>query len=84
MGKSVNKESIREEAEQLIDRGDKPSFDEIRSLMKKSGKSYIQIMRETKALKKSMDQARENTENEGKYFDEHAYLKGIMNQATKK
>ena len=75
---------IKKEAERIIERGETPSMEEIRRLMKKSGKSFVQIMKETKQLKKSMDQAREKAESEGKYLDEHAYLKAQMNQSPQK
>lgn len=72
------KNDIKKEADEIMERGS-VSLNEIRQMMRKSGKSFKQVMQDSARLKKEMDSAKKQAESEGKYFDEKAYLKSRMN-----
>ena len=84
MAKSVDKQALKKEADEIMDRGTKPSMKEMIHLMKSSGKSFKQIAQSSKKLRKDMEAARAQAESEGKVFVETAYLKQQMDQSAKK
>lgn len=69
---------LKEEAYEVFEKSDKPSYKEIKSLMKKSGKSFTQIMKETNALRKKMAAAKAEAEKNGEPFSERAFLKQML------
>ena len=73
---------LKEEAYEVFEKSDKPSYKEIKSLMKKSGNSFAQIMRETNSLRKKVSAAKAAAEEKGEPFSERAFLKQMMENTS--
>ena len=70
----MDTEKLRLEVENRMHNGESFSMKEIRKIMKKSGKSYAQVMMSFKKLKKDMEQEAIRCEEAGENFDRDAYI----------
>lgn len=76
----MDKEELIAEVENKMDSGETFSMKEIRDIMRKTGKSFAQVMQSTKKLDKDIKKAQKAAEAEGKPFDRDAYIKMRMHQ----
>lgn len=77
-GKWNEMDELREEAIAVFEKSDKPSYSEIKKLMRKSGKSFAQIIKETNAIRKKMAAAKAEAEKNGQPFSERDFLSQLM------
>ena len=69
---------FREDVERRMRNGESYGFDEIRKIMKNTGLSYAQVIKNTKKLNKDIKQAEAQAKEEGKPFDKEAYISARM------
>lgn len=62
------------EVENRMHRGESFSMNEIRKIMKETGKSYVQVMMSFRKLKKDMEKEQIRCEETGETFDRDAYI----------
>lgn len=67
-------EALRDEVEARYNRGENFSVGEIRKMMKRTGLSYAQVVKQTRQLDKDMKKAEKAAADEGKPFNKEAYL----------
>ena len=70
----MNREDLRIEVENRMHRGESFSMNEIRKIMKETGKSYAQVMMSFRKLKKDMEKEQIRCEEAGETFDRDAYI----------
>lgn len=75
---SKEKDALIKRVEEKMDSGDTFSMKEIRDIMRKTGKSFAQVVQSTKKLDKDIKKAQAAAEAEGKPFDRDAYIKMRM------
>lgn len=69
---------LREDVERRMRNGESYGFDEIRKIMKSTGLSYAQVIKQTKKLNKDIKQAEAQAQAEGKPFNKEAYISARM------
>lgn len=65
---------LRADVEKRMYEGKSYSVDEIRNIMKKTGLSFAQVVKNTKKLDKEIKQAEKAAKEKGEPFDRDAYL----------
>lgn len=73
---------LKDEALAVFEKSDKPSYREIKALMKKSGKSFAQVVKETNAIRRKIAAAKAQAQEKGEPFSERAFLKQMMEKAS--
>lgn len=76
----MDAEALRTEVERRVKHGETFSVKEIREIMKRTGLSYVQVVKRAKALKKQMDQAEQEALANGKEFNKEAFLHDRMSR----
>lgn len=69
---------LREDVERRMRNGEGYGLNEIRQIMKSTGLSYAQVIRNAKKLNKDIKQAEEQAKAEGKPFNKEAYISARM------
>ena len=69
---------LREDEERRMRNGESYGLNEIRQIMKSTGLSYAQVIRNAKKLNKDIKQAEEQAKAEGKPFNKEAYISARM------
>lgn len=69
---------LREDVERRMRNGESYSLNEIRKIMKSTGLSYAQVIKNTKKLNKDIKKAEEQALAEGKPFNKEAYISARM------
>ena len=72
-------EELRRDVERRMRNGESYSFKEIRGIMRKTGMSYTQVIKQTKKLQSDIDKAKKEAEERGEAFDKEKYIEARMN-----
>ncbi len=69
---------LREDVERRMRNGESYGLNEIRQIMKSTGLSYAQVIKNAKKLNKDIKQAEAQAKAEGRPFDKEAYISARM------
>lgn len=72
-------EELRRDVERRMRNGESYSFKEIREIMRKTGMSYTQVIKQTKKLQSDINKAKKEAEERGETFDKEKYIEARMN-----
>lgn len=76
-------ESLKDDFQAIVENEGKGSIKQIRNLMKKTGLSYGQIMKEVKRVVNDLRQAEKDAEEKGEVFDRKKYIEDLAANAVK-
>ena len=71
-------EELRRDVERRMRNGESYSLKEIRKIMKSTGLSYTQVIKQTKKLQSDIKEAEKQAELKGETFDKEKYIEMRM------